>query len=136
MTRKLLIWAGIILAALAVVIAVSALWNGMWSWLPWSAESRLANAETRADTAETDATARSLEAAGEVAQAQRIETFHTSEVVIRDLTTQSITESRSAPNANDPLDPDRFSGLRAGDQRLCDVSPEACPGFASAPVDP
>lgn len=136
MTRKLLIYAAVILGALAIVIAVSALWNGMWSWLPWSAESKLARSEQARDYAEADASARGLEAAGEVAQAQRVETYHTSEVVIRDLTTQSVTEAWSTPDATEPLDADRFAGLRAGDQRLCNVSPEACPGAAPAPVDP
>lgn len=136
MTRRLIFWACVILGTLAIVIAVSALLNGMWSWLPWSAESRLARTEQRADTAEADASARGLEAEGEVALAQRVETFHTQEVVIRDLTAQTVTEARSAPDATDPLDPDRLARLRAGDARLCAVSPDACAGSAPAPVDP
>jgi hypothetical protein len=131
------IWWGLgILAAIALAIILANAWNGLWSWLPWSAENRADRAEARADFAEADASARGLEVTGEREQAQRIDTYHRQEVVIRDLTAETITESRSAPDAQTPLDPDRLARLRAGDERLCMAAPSVCPGATPDPVNP
>lgn len=88
---------------------------------------------TERETAASDSIARGLEVEGEREQAQRIDTFHRQEVVIRDFTSSAETSARSAPDANDPLDSDRASRLRGHDQRLCDAQPRVC--GAAAPVD-
>ena len=68
------------------------------------------------------------EAVGNAEIAAATQTFHTREVVIRDLARQSETEARTAPDAETPLDPDRVGRLRAADNRLCSAYPAICPG--------
>lgn len=135
-TPRIIAWGLFIVGAIALLVILANAWNGLWSRLPWSAESRADRAEAAQARAESDASARGLEVTGEREQAQRIETFHREEVVIRDLTNQTITESRSAPDANEPLDSDRLARLRAGDERLCSVRPAACASAAADPVHP
>lgn len=67
------------------------------------------------------------EAAGNAEIAIASQTFHTREVVIRDLARQAEIEARTASDANTPLDPDRVARIRAADNRLCIVAPSICP---------
>jgi hypothetical protein len=67
------------------------------------------------------------EATGNAEIAIASQTFHTREVVIRDLARQAEIEARTAPDANTPLDPDRVARIRAADNRLCIVAPSICP---------
>ncbi len=64
-------------------------------------------------------------AAPEVAAATQ--TFHTREVVIRELSRQAEIEARTASDAETPLTPDRVGRLRAADHRLCSAYPAICP---------
>ena len=66
------------------------------------------------------------EATGNAEIAAATQTFHTREVVIRDLARQAETEARTAPDAETPLDPDRVARIRAADNRLCIVAPSIC----------
>lgn len=66
------------------------------------------------------------EAVGNAEIAQATQTFHTREVVIRDLARQAETEARTAPDAETPLDPDRVARIRAADHRLCSAYPTIC----------
>lgn len=93
----------------------------------------LKNATARADYAESDASARGLEAEGERDQAQRVETFSRVLIETQALTTQAITEARSAPDANEPLPAERADRLRRVDDGLCVVSPAIC---APSPTEP
>lgn len=119
--------------ALLAVIAVVMFWNGIAAHIPFTAQWRANRAEAQRDHAEADAANRSLEVEGEREQAQRVETFHTSEVIIRDLTSRAETEARSAPDADTPLDPARADRLRAHDRSLC-LETGLC--AASPAVDP
>ena len=67
------------------------------------------------------------EATGNAEIAIASQTFHTREVVIRDLARQAEIEARTASDANTPLDPDRVARIRAADNRLCIVAPSICP---------
>jgi hypothetical protein len=67
------------------------------------------------------------EAAGNAEIAIASQTFHTREVVIRDLARQAEIEARTASDAETPLDPDRVARIRAADNRLCIVAPSICP---------
>lgn len=109
------------------ILAVLMFWNGLAAHIPFTAQWRANRAEAQRDYAQSDAENRGLEVEGEREQAQRVETFHTSEVVIRDLTSRAETEARSAPDANTPLDPARADRLRAHDRSLCDNAPTLCP---------
>lgn len=72
------------------------------------------------------------EAVGNAEIAQATQTFHTREVVIRDLARQAETQARTAPDAQKPLDPDRVARIRAADHRLCIVAPAICASANSA----
>ena len=122
------------LAALIAIAVIAGFWNSLTSWLPWSAESQRDRAVAARDLARSDASARGLEVEGERAQAERVETFHTQELVIRDLTTRADIEARRAPDANDPLTNARAYRLRDHDRRLCDASPGVCRAASPVPA--
>lgn len=123
---------GFALLVLALILLANA-WNKVWSFLSWSAESRLERAETARDVAQDDASARSIESAGQAAQIQRIETVHRQIVTVQAATQNAITEARSAPDANDPLEPGRAVRLATSDRMLCGYAPDLCrPAEANA----
>jgi hypothetical protein len=67
------------------------------------------------------------EAIGNAEVAVATQTFHTREVVIRELSRQAEIEARTASDAETPLTPDRVGRLRAADHRLCSAYPAICP---------
>lgn len=67
------------------------------------------------------------EAIGNAEVAVATQTFHTREVVIRELSRQAEIEARTALDAETPLTPDRVGRLRAADHRLCSAYPAICP---------
>ena len=67
------------------------------------------------------------EAIGNAEVAVATQTFHTREVVIRELSRQAEIEARTAPDAETPLTPDRVARIRAADNRLCSAYPAICP---------
>jgi hypothetical protein len=79
------------------------------------------------DRLETEVSVLEREATGNAEIAAATQTFHTREVVIRDLARQAETEARTAPDAETPLDLDRVARIRASDNRLCIVAPSICP---------
>ena len=76
---------------------------------------------------ETEVSVLEREAVGQAEIATATQTFHTREVVIRDLSRQAEIEARTAPDAETPLTPDRVGRLRAADNRLCSAYPAICP---------
>ncbi|MNE18736.1 hypothetical protein D3C80_1117890 [compost metagenome] len=123
---------GFVLLILALILLASA-WNKVWSFLPWSTESRLERAETARDAALDDASARSLESGGQAEQIQRIETTHRQIVTVQASAQEAITQARSAPDANDPLEPGRAVRLATSDRMLCGYAPDLCrPAAADA----
>jgi hypothetical protein len=72
------------------------------------------------------------EATGNAEIAAATQTFHTREVVIRELSRQAEIEARTAPDAETPLDPNRVARIRAADHRLCIVAPSICANPDSA----
>lgn len=132
-TRKIIFVALPYLAAFIALILILSFWNSLAAHIPFTAQWRANRAEASAARHQQDATNRSLEVEGEREQAARVETFHTSELIIRDLTSRAESEARSAPDANTPLDPARADRLRAHDRGLCLNAPALCPAPA---VDP
>ena len=79
------------------------------------------------DRLESEVSVLEREATGNAEIAQATQTFHTREVVIRDLSRQADIEARNAPDAETPLDPDRVDRIRSADHRLCSAHPTICP---------
>lgn len=137
MTRAHFRLIGYALAALALLFVVASVGRSLgFRWDPFNLQGRKLERETvRADTAESDASARGLEAEGERDQAQRIEHYYRQEVILTDHLSRAETLARSAPDANEPLPPERAERLLASDRELCRVVPAACRRPAAAPVD-
>jgi len=112
--------------ALVVLALVAGGWNSFAKHIPFTSQWRAERAENRADTAESDAAARRLEVEGGQAQAQRVETYHTQVVEVRDMTSRAETEARSAPDANEPLPADRAARIERNTDSLCDARPRVC----------
>ena len=88
--------------------------------------------ENRAEYAENDAANLRTAADADAITAQRVDTFHRQEIIIREATAQAQTEARNAPDADTPLSDERANRLRSHDQRLLD----SFPGFTTpAPAD-
>ena len=127
---------GWLIAGIALLMAIALIawgWNNLWAWLPWSAEARLHRAEARVDRAESDASARGLEAQGNAEQVRRTEAYGDIRVRVEAATAESITQARSAPDATNPIAADRAARLRDHDRRLCDIAPAGCPAAPGAP---
>ena len=115
----------LLLAAVAGVGLVVA-WDGLWSRLPWSAERRLDRAEAELADARSSLRARQIEAEARARQAATVDDARDTLTQARAATVRAITQSEGAPDADQPLDPDRLDRLRAHDRRLCDLSPALC----------
>jgi len=79
------------------------------------------------DRLESEVSVLEREAAGNAEIASATQTFHTREVVIRELSRNAEIDARKAHDAETPLDPDRVARIRAADHRLCIVAPVICP---------
>jgi len=79
------------------------------------------------DRLESEVSVLEREAAGNAEIATATQTFHTREVVIRELSRNAEIDARKAHDAETPLDPDRVARIRAADHRLCIVAPVICP---------
>ena len=79
------------------------------------------------DRLESEVSVLEREAIGNAEVAVATQTFHTREVVIRELSRQAEIEARTAPDAETPLDPSRVDRLRSADNRLCSAYPAICP---------
>lgn len=102
-------------------------------WDPFDLQQRrLETVQARAIQAQTDVEARRLEAAARVQQTARLETHHRQILAVERATVAAVTQARSAPDANDPLDPVRAGRLRAHDRELCRFAPDL-DGCAAAP---
>ena len=128
---------GWLVSAVAVIVAIAliaGIWNGLWAWLPWSAEAQLDRTKTELATTQSDASARGLESQGNAEQVARTEAYGDIRIRVEGVTAESITRAQEAPDANDPLSDERAARLRDHDRRLCDIAPGTCQ--AAAPDAP
>jgi hypothetical protein len=109
----------------AAVLALAAL-NHFAAYVPFTPQWSAKRAEAKADRLEGQVSTLEREAAGQAEIAVATETFHTREVVVREIAAQAETEARNAPDADTPLAPERADRLRSHDLRLCDEFPGFC----------
>lgn len=123
---------GLVLAvAAAIALAFVALGALGFRFDPFDLSARkLARAQTETAQAKTDTAVATIEAAGARDTTTRVEIALAQSAAAQDLATHLSTLTRNAPDANEPLDPDRIDRLRDFDQQLCAVRPAIC---ASAP---
>jgi hypothetical protein len=132
---RLIAWAIAAVTILAIVVIAATVWDRMWSWLPWSDESRLERAEARADIAEADARSEGARATGEAETGRAIER-HT--IIVRAaerVAADAEIEARTATDANTPIDPDRARRLLDAQRGLCAVAPTICTEARPDPSD-
>jgi hypothetical protein len=115
-----------LLIAVAFIALLSAVNFGL-SFVPFTPQFNAKRAVAKAERLEGQVSTLEREAAGNAEIAIASQTFHTREVVIRDLARQAEIEARTASDANTPLDPDRVARIRAADNRLCSAYPAICP---------
>lgn len=128
-------WALAAASVIAALFLISAVWSGLWAWLPWSAERRAERAEAAAETARDAASAAELSAEGEGDAIRRLDTYHHQVVTVRTVSAEGAAEAMGAPDASTPLDFDRADRLRRADRELCRVAPDLG-GCAAAPDAP
>jgi hypothetical protein len=124
------------LAVAVLFMAALALGHGLGlRWDPFGlAGRRLAAAEARAATAESDAAARRLEVEGAADQVRRLDLHHQQARSVAVATVRAEIDARSAHDASVPLDPARAARLREHDRRLCKLAPAVCGPAAADPA--
>jgi hypothetical protein len=127
-------WALAVLALLAFGwLVVIALGGVGFRFDPFNSVQRRADrAEHLAATATADAGARALEVAGARETVVKVEATLRQQHQAAAIAADFANQAREAPDANQPLDPDRVSRLVAADQRLCALDPAICDPGASA----
>jgi hypothetical protein len=116
-------WVYIVAAAIALFVVASMTRPSFlgFKFDPFGIDAR------KIDRLENDVSVLEREAVGNAEIATATQTFHTREVVIRELSRNAEIEARKAPDAETPLDPDRVARIRAADHRLCSAYPAICP---------
>ena len=126
-------WWAMVLAVGLMLLIVGRGLGLRWDPLHLQAR-RMEAAQQRLGQAESEATARSLEAAARGRQVESLDAFHRNAKAVTQTTVAAETRARTADDADTPLDPDRARRLRDHDRELCRLAP-AVAGCA-APVDP
>lgn len=114
-----------LLIAAAFIALLSAINYGL-SFVPFTPQfnAKRAVAKVEVLTGQVDTLQRQATGNAEIGQAT--ETYHTREVIVREITSQAETEARNAPDADTPLTVERASRLHAADDRLCQSAPTLC----------
>lgn len=113
-----------LVGALVLLLGVAGRGLGL-TWDPFNFQQRrLEAADARAASAESDAEARRIEAAGQGRQAARVEIHHRQTQAVQRATVAAVTQARSANDANELLDLVRADRLRAHDRELCRLAPD------------
>ena len=111
---------------LLIILALAGA-NHFAASIPFTPQWSAKRAEAKVERLEGDVSSLERAAQGQAQIGQAVETYHTREVVIRDITARAETEARNAPDANIPLASERGDRLRAADDRLCLSAPALCP---------
>jgi hypothetical protein len=114
-----------LLIAVAFFALLSAVNYGL-SFVPFTPQFNAKRAVAKVGVLEAQVSTLEREAAGNAEIATATETFHTREVIVREIAAQAETEARNAPDANTPLSQERADRLRLNDQRVCDNAPALC----------
>jgi hypothetical protein len=110
-------WRNLLTGAVAVVavVAVEAFLHDPFGWRA----AKVVRLQAEAAKASDEARARSLEADGERAGAQRVTVLLKTTQAARSATSQLAQAAQAAPDAAAPLDAARVARIRADDEALC-----------------
>ena len=110
---------------LAFVLIVAGINHGL-SFIPGTDQWRGKRAVAKADRLEGQVSTLEREATGNAEIGQAVETFHTREVVYRDIQSQADRDARTAPDADTPLPDERLARHLRNDERVCDGASFTC----------
>jgi type II secretory pathway pseudopilin PulG len=111
-------------AFLAIVCIIAALAVIGFVQDPFGFKARkIERLEREAQTAQSEADARTLESKGRAEQIDRTETYHREVITIQSATAPFAAEARSATDADTPLDPPRTLVVGNADRSLCINAP-------------
>ena len=114
---------------LAAVLALAAL-NHFAAYVPFTPQWSAKRAEAKAERLEAQVSTLEREATGNAEIATATETFHTREIVIREVAAEAAAENEQANDASTPLSVERGNRLRSHDRVLCERT-----GVCAAPDD-
>jgi hypothetical protein len=123
-----------LLIAVAFIVLLSAINYGL-SFVPFTPQFNAKRTAASAARLEGQVSTLEREATGNAEIATATDTYHTREVIYRDIASQAETEARTAPDADTPLSAERADRLRSHDQRMCDSAPAICAPTDSAGGD-
>jgi len=118
-------WGAAVLIVLVVGVVLARGVGLRWDPFDLS-KRQLEAAEVRAASAEKDAAARRLEVEAVQAQARRTDVHHQTRIAVAEATARTLEQAGQADDADIPLDEDRGDRLRAHDRRLCELAPDIC----------
>lgn len=124
MTLRSVPWRLLAYVAIAV-LAVAGL-NHALRFIPFTPQWSAARTAAKAERLEGQVSTLEREATGQAEIEKAKDTFHTREVIVREIASQAETEARNAPDADAPLTQERADRLRLNDQRVCDSAPAIC----------
>lgn len=104
------------IAAAALILAGV---NHAASFIPLTPQWSAKRATAKIERLEGEVSSLEREATGNAEIGQAVETYHTREVIVREVTAQAINDARSAPDADTPLSPERATRLRDHDASVC-----------------
>ncbi|MBU3970626.1 MAG: hypothetical protein KKG54_07475 [Alphaproteobacteria bacterium] len=130
MSLKMIPWRliGYIAAGLLILAGL----NHAARFVPFTPQWSAHRAEAKADRLEGQVSTLEREATGNAEIGQAVETFHTREVVYRDLAHQAKSEAENAPDGETPLSDERGARLHGYDVRVCDGAAFTCSAIDAA----
>ena len=118
-TYKVIRYAALCLLALVALFLFLNAANNVLSYVPFTSQWHGRKAVAKVERLEGQVSTLEREATGNAEIGQAVETYHTREVVYRDLQSQADNEARSAPDATDPLPAERLDRHLRNDERVC-----------------
>jgi hypothetical protein len=114
-----------LLIAVAFIALLSAVNWGL-SFVPFTPQFNAKRTAAAAERLEGQVSTLEREATGNAEIGQAVETFHTREVIYRDIQSQADRDARTAPDADTPLPDERLARHLRNDVRVCDGASFTC----------
>lgn len=118
-THKALRWAFVCLAVVVAGFFVLNAANTVLSYIPGTSQWSGRRAVAKVERLEGQVSSLERTATGNAEIDRAKDTYHTREIIYRDIQSQADHEARAAPDASDPLPPERLARHLRNDERVC-----------------